>query len=397
MAFETAWALYNQVYPFVTTELERLVEIELLKPGTVPDKFLDSGTPWNKTVNIQDLAARMSGRIRDAFFGEPEMKIDTIRSNTAFWVQHLLKNPDRKLRAFDPHAEDNKVVPVKPDAHIPIPKISVHASYLAADLSRRFLFFERFFSHAKLDAKLWSRYVKNLDEIGKQFELFRQWIENGEKNIFVVTNHLTWANIPFLAFCFHHFLGIPKERLYAMVWPAIFTSEFEFEWARRWMNLILTWPDTEKGDTGYGRAREVQSSALRKTLSIMKNTQDWVCIVFLAPSGTSDKMEDGRCMMAYPSSGTMNLMGTIWSKYPILPIWVNDIEIMGKDGLPVKWEVHLKMGYPNSSQVADSIILTQLPKLVVDEDGREIGEWYYPKGTMNPRLDFTHEVPPKYT
>ncbi|MBP9812191.1 hypothetical protein KBC86_02330 [Candidatus Gracilibacteria bacterium] len=397
MAFETAGALYNQVYPFVTTELERLVEIELLKPGTVPDKFLDSGTPGNETVNIQDLAARVSARIRDTFFGEPQMNIDIIRSNTAFWVQHLLKNPDRKLRAFDPHAEENKVVPVKPNAHIPIDNPMVDFLYLRADICDRIPYLDTHYGHEQLDVKLWKWYVENLSAIAKQFEYFSMQIQRGQSNIFVVTNHLTWANIPFLAFCFHHFLGIPKERLYAMVGPAIFTSEFEFEGARRWMNLILTWPDTEKGDTGYGRATEVQKSALRKTLKIMKNAQDGVSIIFLAPSGTSDKMNDGRCMMAYPSPGTMNLMGTIGSQYPIFPIGVNDSEIMGKDGLPVKGEVHLKMGYPNSSKVADGVVLTQLPKLVVDEDGREIGEWYYPKGTINPHLDFTHEVTPRNT
>jgi hypothetical protein len=160
---------------------------------------------------------RISAYIRDIFFANTSLNIDILASNTAFWVQHLLKNPGRHLRMFDPHAKENKVVPVRPNTHIPIPKLSVHASYLAADLADRFPFFRRFFSHAKLDAKLWKRYVENLDEIGKQFEIFRERIERGEKNIFVVTNHMTWANIPLLAFCFHFFLGIPKERLYAMV------------------------------------------------------------------------------------------------------------------------------------------------------------------------------------
>jgi hypothetical protein len=58
------------------------------------------------------------------------------------------------------------------------------------------------------------------------------------------------------------------------------------------MNLILTWPDTEKGDTGYGQADRVQKSALKNTLRIMRDVSDEVRVIFLAPSGTSDKMED---------------------------------------------------------------------------------------------------------
>lgn len=161
----------------MTTELERLVEIELLKPGTVPDKFLDSGTPGNETVNIQDLAARVSARIRDTFFGEPQMNIDIIRSNTAFWVQHLLKNPDRKLRAFDPHAEENKVVPVKPNAHIPIDNPMVDFLYLRADICDRIPYLDTLYGHEQLDVKLWKWYVENLSAIAKQFEYFSKQIQ----------------------------------------------------------------------------------------------------------------------------------------------------------------------------------------------------------------------------
>lgn len=376
MSFETAWALYKETFPWVRNELERLEELWFLLPDSIPGIFRSAHVPWEKNdFDRDELTARITSRIRDTFFAHPDITPDILASNTAFWVQHLLKNPDRKLRFFDPHCDESKITKVRPNTHIPLPWVKAKALYLGADIFGSLPLLKELFSHSKLDILLWKKFVLNLEAVGNECKMLEERIKKGEKNIFVVTNHLTWANIPFLAFCFHYFLGIPKEQLYALVGPAIFTSEFEFEGARRWMNLILTWPDTLKWDTGYDRADEVQSSALRRTLKIMKDTSEWVRVVFLAPSGTSDTLEGWVCQMASPSEGSLKLMRSVGRNYDMYPIGVNDSEIMDCKWRPRKGEVRVKIGEKIQSQVADSVVIATLPTLIQDKYGKPIGAW----------------------
>jgi hypothetical protein len=384
MLFVAETSLYAQAVPFVRKELERLNALWYL--WTLAHSH-NHKNPRNDRVDdgqIDILSIHICQRIVQIFSWDTRMSPDILASNTAFWVQHLLKNPNRKLRAFDPHAEESRVVPVKPNAHIPIPWAKIDLIYRFADFAEQFQTLKKIFSHAKLDVLLWRKFVENLTEIARSFQELSQQIRKEEGNIFVVTNHMTWANIPFLAFCFHHFLRIPKENLYAMVWPAIFTSEFEFEGARRWMNLILTWPDTPRWDTWYNQTEQIQKNALRQALKVMRDTSQWMQVIFLAPSGTSDQVSITCNKMAYPSEGTLRFMGSIGNRYPIYPIWVNDSEVMTTDGRPRKWEVHIKIGEPIRSSVADSIVITKLPSLVTNWQGKPIGEWHYPRGTINP-------------
>lgn len=92
------------------------------------------------------------------------------------------------------------------------------------------------------DKVLWRWFVQNMDQVLAEFEGNKSTLEilkSGE-NMLVISNHATWANLVLLAFCFHYVYGIPREQLYTMVGPAIFTNEFNFQVGRHFSNLIKT-------------------------------------------------------------------------------------------------------------------------------------------------------------
>lgn len=273
-----------------------------------------------------------------------------------YWVQHLLKKPHAPLR-FDAYRENQVLEKVDPHNIMPftgIPPIDLGMN-LASDIF------------------IWRWLVQNMGVILEQFEEHKNDIlQTDTWKILVISNHATWANLPLLAFCFHYVYGIPKENLYTMVWPAIFTNEFTYQVARHFSNLIKTWPQSRNAQTGYPNAKKVSMQAVRKIIGIASSARlDLPRVIFMAPSGTSDVMKGNSIDMNPPNEVTKWFISTIAKRASIVPIGMNDTSIMVNNSLK-RWKAYMRIG--NATRSTDDA-LKELPSLVRDESGRIMGRW----------------------
>lgn len=294
---------------------------------------------------------------------------DQLTLNVPFWTQHIAGNPEKQLRVYDPKRDS--VLPVDPKARYPLGPIG-DLFYKIAD--------KDITSHETLDKLQWRFFVKNYDEIKRYFEII--WRSDviilQNHNTLVISNHITWASLPFLAFCFHHFLGIPKQQLYTLVWPAIMTAHADLAGIERFSNVITTWPDTEKANTGYPseKIEIIRNNAIRKMIEIFspKDSKKGK-VLFMAPSGTRDNVvHDWLVEMIPPSSWTEKLIDFLLGKMKLLwlPIWVNDAAFMWKDGKPKRGHIHVEI-WDFSMQPND--LLQNLPYHVIDNYGESIWRW----------------------
>ena len=131
---------------------------------------------------------------------EKDVNLD-LSYNIPFWVQHILKKPYVILR-YDALREEKIVEETSPDNVIPFTNIY--------PLDKTVSLFP--------DIVMWRWYVANIETIFAQLEDMKEMMFQGfTGNTLVISNHATWANLPFLAFCFHYVYGIPKENIYTMV------------------------------------------------------------------------------------------------------------------------------------------------------------------------------------
>ncbi len=325
---------------FINIELKRLQELD--KWGI--EKSLSLSARHDIYTRVQELTS-IKG----------DINLD-LAYNIPFWVQHKLRSPSAILR-YDSEREWKILERVDSMSIMPFTGIVPLNAFISWSP----------------DKVLWRWFVQNMDQVLAEFEGNKSTLEilkSGE-NMLVISNHATWANLVLLAFCFHYVYGIPREQLYTMVGPAIFTNEFNFQVGRHFSNLIKTWPQTDRANTGYSNINNLRRNALKEILSILKQNGWLWKVVFLAPSATSDDLTDGQIWLHPPSDSTVSLMERIAKGAHILPIGVNDTEIF-KWGAPTVGRAFAKV-WRRTKDVSKA--LQELPTLVRDRRGRVIGKW----------------------
>lgn len=282
-----------------------------------------------------------------------------LKYHIPYWVQHLLRSPDAQLRINeDIHGSPlTKVDATTPIAFTRSPFLNFSASLIP-------------------DSRIWERYIKNSHQ---NYDIFRA--HKGDilglswEDVLVLSNHITWANLPYIAFCLEYVYGIPRDRIYTFTWQAIFTNEFYLTAARHFSNLISTWADTKNADTGYEWADRIKVAAMRHTLKMLKKERsDWdkPRVFLLAPSGTSDLVKEGTVYITPPTETTLWFIQNMKDKgVRVIVIWVNDHGILTKEGELNRSDIPIKIVWPitHARESVEAIL-----SAIVDVNGNPIGK-----------------------
>jgi arsenate reductase-like glutaredoxin family protein len=218
-----------------------------------------------------------------------------------------------------------------------------------------------------------SHNVKNLEALILHFKENKKEILDTLKtgNLEFITNHPTWMNLPILAMVLHVSLGIPYEKIFIILGPAL-TLHSKFRKAFRQIgNALKTLPST--ASRSYMRKGGVDILRAFKDEVKKRITGETGKIILLAVSGTTDKFKDNKILMKTPVNGVIKSIKMRTKK--VLYVGMNDLEIFPNKE-PHQGNVYFKaskiMDVPNSVEE----IKKHLQPLIIDKLGNRIGEFY---------------------
>lgn len=194
-------------------------------------------------------------------------------------------------------------------------------------------------------------------------------------NLVVLANHDTWANLVILAYIFHKAIDISYEEFFIIVGPAITLDLEHLASASGVANVVKTLP--EKLAEEYP---ELAKAMFRTFLGALKKQvlRKIGKIIFLAPSGTTDKFEDGKILMKNPKNGkgVVSLINKLSVKEGrVMYIGTNTREVF-PNKKPAKGKVYMKISEIIDNPTTMAEVRKNLKPLVLDKNGREIGEFY---------------------
>ncbi len=374
--------MQNPILSYVQCELQRLWFTE-------PHNNLFINKAWGGTerkrrdeVVIRHIAATIDRAIKILTpKGEPLWGLapDELEFNVPFWTQMLfrqyfgdgssIKTVPTVQRAIHTKAwdilgrlriDDPRQIeyPIDPKGEIPFPWLgrwSKIVSMLPNSVIIRAL-------------------ISNYSEIWRQFREYKIEWDNAMKEwkgMVILSNHSTWANLPFIAHYLREFLGVDPKDIFIVIWPAITTDSFNLTGMSRFANGLKTVPDTDRWDIAFPSKRMIRanfSKALRQKLSEWK-------IILIAPSGTTDKTDRHWLLsMARPSKGTMALLQRLVNEWhPQWMIGSDERRVFGGNIWLKRWPVRIWIwSITHGKNMVDI-----LPSLVPGDDPLEdsIGKW----------------------
>lgn len=152
---------------------------------------------------------------------------------------------------------------------------------------------------------------------GERKEEISEILENG--NLFIVSNHCTWLNLPLIVSSLHIEHGIPLNRINTVLGPALTTYEQGLGVAGV-SNLIKTIPETPNGrldQVAPDLQKRVRRASLRKIMKIMSGKGQ---VLVMSPGGTTDRVTKEAIELLEASRATQGLVKLLAKKNHVWPI-----------------------------------------------------------------------------
>lgn len=247
--------------------------------------------------------------------------------------------------------------------------------------------------------KMFPAYIQNFQELVKQFQSVAEKILatiQGGRNVILLTNHLTFGNIPIIIAVLNAAVRQGNEilnQVYTVLGSSLMTNQQERDFILSISNVLLTQPKTERGRVaGYEDIQDETRMKFGKLFlsflrsernDVMPNQTELGKILIIAPSGTRDVIFDNKVVLRNftQALGLLKTLANKKSGHMLIPIGVNDAEVYSQR-IPQKGNVYMEAGVPidlTQTEVDRNVFpqkfLEELAGLVKDKEGNSIGEW----------------------
>ncbi|GEM_PF-4359235 len=246
--------------------------------------------------------------------------------------------------------------------------------------------------------KLLSRFIPNFSKLASQFleaicqHDIEEKLARGE-SVVIVTNHDSWSTqiIPAVLAVRQLAAHTTKDN-HILLGPALMTFSQIFDTQRLGQacgNLICTVPDTPNAQAPeFKDNKVVQGLGAQSTRELFRlakpQTEGRGQLIFMAPSGTSDKKQEDGCLdLVPPSDKVCKLIQKLRNKGAhIWPIGFHQGDLYSngsKMPQPSKVQMHTGRLIGQEDEISLDEIMKQLAQLVRDEEGHQLGVYAAPE------------------